>query len=83
MIFSLVLPDILKFSYISGKSALIVCEDANLDQAVLGAILANYYSNGQVYAAPTHLSSLIMFYTQYNIAFELFFLYTFYLKMKS
>eukprot|EP01147_Barroeca_monosierra_P006386 gene6387-7492_t len=33
---------------LGGKSALIVCEDANLDQAVLGAILANYYSNGQV-----------------------------------
>lgn len=33
---------------LGGKSALIVFEDANLDEAVSGALLANFYSAGEV-----------------------------------
>lgn len=33
---------------LGGKSALIVFEDANLDEAVSGALLANFYSGGEV-----------------------------------
>ena len=33
---------------LGGKSPLIVFEDANLDNAVSGALLANFYSSGQV-----------------------------------
>lgn len=33
---------------LGGKSALIIHEDADLDNAVNGAIMANWYSNGQV-----------------------------------
>ncbi len=33
---------------LGGKSALIVFEDADLDEAVLGALLANFYSAGEV-----------------------------------
>lgn len=33
---------------LGGKSPLIICEDCNVDQAVAGAMLANWYSNGQV-----------------------------------
>ena len=33
---------------LGGKSALIVFEDANIDQAVSGALLANFYSAGEV-----------------------------------
>jgi betaine-aldehyde dehydrogenase len=33
---------------LGGKSPLIVFEDCDLDQAVAGAVLANFYSNGEV-----------------------------------
>ena len=33
---------------LGGKSPLIICEDADLDNAVGGAILANFYSSGQI-----------------------------------
>lgn len=33
---------------LGGKSALIICEDAELDDAVTGAMLANFLSQGQV-----------------------------------
>lgn len=33
---------------LGGKSALIVCADADLDQAVSGAMLANFYTQGEV-----------------------------------
>ena len=33
---------------LGGKSPLIVCEDANLDNAVSGALLGNFYSAGEV-----------------------------------
>jgi len=33
---------------LGGKSALIVCADADLDQAVSGAMLANFYTQGEI-----------------------------------
>ncbi|MDY7103066.1 MAG: betaine-aldehyde dehydrogenase [Actinomycetota bacterium] len=33
---------------LGGKSPIIVCEDADLDDAVSGAILGNFYSSGQI-----------------------------------
>uniref|UniRef100_A0AC35U342 Aldedh domain-containing protein n=1 Tax=Rhabditophanes sp. KR3021 TaxID=114890 RepID=A0AC35U342_9BILA len=33
---------------LGGKSALIICEDADLDNAVAGAMMANFYNQGQV-----------------------------------
>jgi len=33
---------------LGGKSPLIVCDDANLDNAVAGALLANFYTQGEI-----------------------------------
>jgi betaine-aldehyde dehydrogenase len=40
---------------LGGKSPLIVFEDANLDNAVSGALLANFYSSGQVCSNATRV----------------------------
>ena len=37
---------------LGGKSPLLIFEDANLNNAVAGALMANFYSNGEVGAAP-------------------------------
>ena len=33
---------------LGGKSPLIICEDANLDEAVQGAMMANFYTQGEI-----------------------------------
>lgn len=33
---------------LGGKSPLLIFEDANLNNAVAGALMANFYSNGEV-----------------------------------
>ena len=40
---------------LGGKSPLIVCGDADLDEAVSGALLANFYSTGQVCSNATRV----------------------------
>ena len=40
---------------LGGKSPLIVCEDADLQEAVTGALLANFYSSGQVCSNATRV----------------------------
>lgn len=33
---------------LGGKSPLIICEDANIDEAVIGCMLANFYTQGEI-----------------------------------